>query len=445
VADIADYALQPRISRQTERDGAREHCRVDTMPETTQTTVIDDEDRFLALQSDWDSLYAVQENRLPAASFSSAWSAWERIARPNGRKLRIIVARRAGRLVLVFPLVLQRAGPVRIGRWLGPDFGEYCDVLVEPLEGWEQRVADAWSTSALLFDLIRLPVVREDAKLRLILQTARLQKADTEAPYIDCRRWENWSHYYSCRSKSHRKDLREARSRLQRLGETRIVVVDRTVDMIAALEWIVAEKCKDPKYTAFEEGSFAHKRSFYFDFCRKALLTGELVIVELWVGDIRAAAQWSIRIGDQMYAQMLAWDQEMRRCGPGRLIADETIRWAFDNGIAVFDLGIGRNEYKLRFTDTGRAVDMDMVVALRSSGRLLLAGIAVVRCVNRVLRRLSALWATRSGPGAFETCAAPALRSVELSSMMGDPAGAGLPSHGSTAAGLPAVRLPDGR
>lgn len=165
--------------------------------------VIRDEQDFLALRKQWDALHSQHDDEFPERSFFWACAAWETIARPKGHRLHIIIGESDGELVLVLPLVVQREWPFRIGRWLGPEFGEYSDVLVKQCEASQRWTILAWTLTASYFHMLRLPAIREDTNIWAHAERMpSLQRTITSAPYVDCSPWPDWQTYLTSRPKS---------------------------------------------------------------------------------------------------------------------------------------------------------------------------------------------------------------------------------------------------
>jgi CelD/BcsL family acetyltransferase involved in cellulose biosynthesis len=350
---------------------------------------VSDEAQFRGLQEQWTTLHATQDVAFPERSFLWASTAWETIARPRGYKLQILTGYAAGELVLVLPLVLQHEWPIRIGRWLGPEIGEYSDVLVKRCDHSEQWTAGAWAAVASQFHLLRIPAIRADAKLWPHVERMRSpHRTFTSAPYIECSRWPDWQSYLKSRTSSFRADLKRASRKLRDLGEPRLIMIDRQDQLRAALDWIFENKISRFSHTHYAANVLATKLEFCRRICLVALESGRLHMSELWVGSHRIAAQWGIRSGSRLSAQMNAWDENWRDCGPGRLLDAESIRWAFEHAVGLYDLGIGKNEFKYRYTDKDLVVITDVVVAFPPLDRPLLFLVGAARSMRSFLRKM---------------------------------------------------------
>jgi CelD/BcsL family acetyltransferase involved in cellulose biosynthesis len=346
--------------------------------------IVDSDRGFLALKEQWDNLYSTQDQNFPERSFFWAWTAWETIARPRGHRLHIVVAYSEGQLVLVLPLVAQRGWPVRIGRWLGPEFGECSDVLVKTCDDSERWIASAWKLVASRFRLLRISAIRTDARIWPHVERTRSRESTlTVAPYIDLRQWLDAQNYVSSRSSSFRDHLKRSHGRLRRLGEPRLINIDGKNRARETLDWIFAEKSRRFAATSYGAKILGTKKEFCWRICLEALETGRLSMSELWVDDDLIAAQWGIRSGKRLHCQMLAWDETRKNFGPGHLMIIDSIKWAFEQKIEFAELGIGKDEFKYKYTDTGFEVATDVVVAFGPFDRVLLGAVAMTRRLRR--------------------------------------------------------------
>jgi CelD/BcsL family acetyltransferase involved in cellulose biosynthesis len=359
--------------------------------------VVDNEQDFLSLRPSWDALALRQDRNSLSLGFAWALAAWETIARPSRHDLAVIVVEAEERVVLVFPFTLQRLGPFRIGRWLGPDLYECCDVLIAPVANDLPLVADAWEFARSHFHLLRFPVVRTDARIWPQAERSPGHRwEEMRLPSIDCRRWPDWNSYYASRSQSFRQDCKKSDKRLRKIGTPTFAVVDREERLDQSVDWIFARKIEWLVHTGRkqETRAFSSRKAFVSRICREALRTGDLVLMELMVDDVRVAAQLALRAGDRLECMMIAWAYGWHECGPGRTVLLETIRWAFDHGIRSVDLSVGGDEYKYRLTDEDIAVAYHAFVPTHVLGRGLPLARAALRSVQHGLqatRRLAGL------------------------------------------------------
>ena len=122
--------------------------------------------------------------------------------------LAIVTGRRSGRLVLVWPLVVERGTGVVKLTSMGAPVSQYSDALIEPSIEAPQQLRDAWDkvVSAVKPDLVWLPRVRDDAAIApLMKDIGALATQRMEAPYIDLRDTPDLDTYMGRRSPQARK------------------------------------------------------------------------------------------------------------------------------------------------------------------------------------------------------------------------------------------------
>ncbi len=335
--------------------------------------IVGDERQFLALKTDWDRLHALRERRSGELSFPWVAAAWETIAKKAGRRLAIVVGRIGERVVLVFPLALQRLGPFRIAHGLCSDLHESSDLLVEPGDGDEVIVAAAWDFAKTQFHLFRFLTVRCDARIwPHIAQERARESQPMRAPFIDCARWPDWEAYQASRSRNFRYDCQRALKRLKKAGDVQFVSVEDEDRIYSTLSWTMDRKIEWLARTGRESAVFASRRGFYQRVCEDAFRRGEVVLIELLVNASLVAAQLCFRYGSCLDLTLIAWDREFYEGGPGRLLMLESVHWAFDHAVRFVDLGPGVVEPKYRLTDTDVEAAYLLYVAPGAAGRFLL-------------------------------------------------------------------------
>jgi hypothetical protein len=148
---------------------------------------------FETLEPEWDALFATAGR--PSQVFQTfAWNwHWCRHylppASPGARtQLAIVTGRQHGRLVLVWPLVLERVAGLRRLAWMGDPVSQYGDVLVAAEADDHATFAAAWSfaLTATRADFAHLRKVRDDSIAARALAHLNAKVIATEqAPYLD--------------------------------------------------------------------------------------------------------------------------------------------------------------------------------------------------------------------------------------------------------------------
>ena len=166
------------------------------------------------------------------------------------------------------------------------------------------------------------------------------------------------------------------------------------------LRWMVARKAEWLERTGADHkavAAFLKKAPFYRRLCSELSETGELVVIQLKVDSVLVAAQLGFRIKDRVVGQMIAWDCDWRECGPGRVLATETLRWGFENGAKTIDLGLGDEDYKYRLAQEDAPAAIHVSAAFNPLGAFVLS--AYIQLGN-MRRWFSRSWAGRAPGGA---------------------------------------------
>jgi CelD/BcsL family acetyltransferase involved in cellulose biosynthesis len=148
---------------------------------------------FETLEPEWDALF--ESSGRPTQVFQTfAWNwHWCRhyLAQPassTGCTLAIVTGRMSDKLVLVWPLVLQRAAGLRQLGWMGDPVSQYGDILAAPEADDDAVLLAAWSfaRSATRADVAHLRKVRADSLAARVLNRLGARTVATEhAPYLD--------------------------------------------------------------------------------------------------------------------------------------------------------------------------------------------------------------------------------------------------------------------
>src|SRR5262245_9515041 len=190
--------------------------------------IIDDEHDFFALRSQWDELHSKQRLRLLDLAFFYVASAWTEVwRRKQGCQLFIICGEfDDGTLAMVWPLVLERRGLLRVAHSLGPGYYENCDILIDPQSVLPEHLAFAWAIAKGRFHVLHFQAIREDSCLWPFVKDVRVKEwIETRAPCIESSRWKNWDAYMASRSSKFRRDTGRLHRRLQAFGDVRFEII----------------------------------------------------------------------------------------------------------------------------------------------------------------------------------------------------------------------------
>ncbi len=330
-----------------------------------EVSIISTRAGFAALQADWEALFE-RAARGSHAFQSFAWCAhWcDHYLDDHGgaQRLAIVTARSTGRLVLVWPLVLERltAGVTALTS-LGDPVSQYSDAVVETSPDAQRWLQQAWQTvrATLRPDLLWMPRVREDAALTPLLdRLGAIPTQRLEAPYIDLRAIDAPEAFMQRFSAHARKKFRAATRRLGSNG----LVVQETIDGGPAAS-VVAPATIDMKRRQLIERALPspafsdHKLdAFFADVARDSKRPAATLLFTLRAGEELAAANIVVACKDRMLGHVFAFDTRFAKENVGTLLLHETIKQAATTGYATFDLLAPADEYKLRCADGTHAV-----------------------------------------------------------------------------------------
>ena len=139
----------------------------------TQATLdlVTTRDGFEALEKDWNALFdrAGRDIQL-FQGFNWLWH-WANHFLPKageaGPQLAIVTAYLDGRLVMVWPLVSERLGPLTRLSWMGEPVSQYGDLLIDDVPDAQALLRAAWDfvTRRTGASVLKLRKVRDDAAI----------------------------------------------------------------------------------------------------------------------------------------------------------------------------------------------------------------------------------------------------------------------------------------
>ncbi len=297
-----------------------------------------------ALKRDWRALEEAHGRDIHFFQGFDWCHAWARTCL-NGRceSPCVITMRRGGRLVLLWPLMVARRGPLRILRWLSDPYSQYGDVLTS-LEG-EALHAALEETCGFLMrtvraDLVRLRHVRDDANIANFLKSRFRQAGEDDgAPWLDLSRFADEEAYERRYSKTQRRRRKRIRKALEQdVGKLDFALLEDKGARGQAIGRVLAEK----RAWLAAKGLYSRPLSnpALADFL-KALPAGPdggLVISQMTAAGRGVSWEIGFRCKGRHYGYITAHEQDLTDRSPGRLHMDLSQRRALKDGMRVFDL-----------------------------------------------------------------------------------------------------------
>lgn len=336
--------------------------------------VVRDHDDFLALQPEWDALFA--RAATPRQVFQSHvfLRHWAAHYLGPGSSLSIVTVRRDGRLVMIWPLLRQRRFGFDLLRFMGVPVAQFGDVLVER-DGHEAALlAAGWkAVRALRADLFELRKLRSDAALHLAAipdGTVPLEQRDAPFADLDLRVGPDGpSSVYPARERSN------YRRRLRRLGEHGAISVAAlgpgaeasglVSDAIAMKQvaltrhGVLAPAIADPRFAAF-----------FRDLAGDAEGGSPLRLTVIRCNGLAIGIDIALDCKQTSFGHVIATHPDHERGGVGGILVHRSFAAAKARGNTHFDLLAPADAYKLEHAD-GLIEVIDSMVPLSLKGRLI--------------------------------------------------------------------------
>ena len=239
---------------------------------------------------------------------------------------------------------------------LGSVTTEYTDVLVEDNPDADHWVELAWRhvRATCNTDLIDLPFVSIDSRLHRVIGEERPMVA--WGNFVSSVNWDgyqDWENYYQARKRDFRRSLRVTRHRLGQRGNLTFDMINDAEQIARTVSWIFLHKTEWLIRT--KQGGPWRDRELYEKFLIKVMTAERQELEGLHAfslkldGRIMSAALCRIsRSG--MEGVIGAFEQSFRQYGPGQLLYEDILKWAFKRGLN-FDFRLGNDKYKTRWTN----------------------------------------------------------------------------------------------
>lgn len=342
------------------------------------TQLVTDVAAFVRLEPEWND--AVRRAGLAHPFLVHEWlrTWWECFG--AGRGLHLVIAREAGRIVGIAPLLIDQVHmyglPVRRLDVLHNDHTPRADWIVASSR--PQIYEALWSAilaSGDHWDLLQLSRFTDDsptsAAIRLLAHRdgclTGTWRGDV-SPYLDLS--VGWERYWASRSAKFRSNLRNRLARLSRFGEARLEVLDDAdADAHADAFRLEASGWKADSRTSIS--STAAVQRFYTLLASRAARSGWLRLMFLTVGGRRIATSYSACVDNTLFLIKTGYDPEFAGCAPFKLLTYFAIQHACAEGLGEVDFLGDAEPWKLEWTETSRPHDWLFVFANSMRARLL--------------------------------------------------------------------------
>jgi CelD/BcsL family acetyltransferase involved in cellulose biosynthesis len=375
---------------------------VASVDEAIEIEVVRGRAGFESLEDEWNGLFnCCARGSLMFQTFNWNWHWLNHFSTSKDwSELIVLVARRAGLLQALWPLVRVRRLGLVVLEWTGAPVSQYGDVLIHPAADSGHIMQLLWSTiqREAGADIMRLSNVREDALIVPLLKArgGRSLKR-SQALFVDLSSVTNLEQYERRYSAKARRNRRTRTRRLMALGDVRVEVFDGgPVAAVAAREAIDLKvrqldsketgrhALQDPRFTAFF-ADVAESRTHPCD-CRVTVVRLDGLVIGATIV-INAFGHRGLHI--------IGFDAQHKSAAPGIFLVGKEIEAALQQGIGTFDFLAPKYPYKEEFADGSVDVN-DYCVPLTALGSLLCAYWVGGRTVMGGIRRLVGVLGSRA-------------------------------------------------
>jgi CelD/BcsL family acetyltransferase involved in cellulose biosynthesis len=365
-------ALQWRIAEAPET-AAQPVIPVD--PAACQFEIVTSRAGFSALATEWDELFErAGRDHQGFQSFNWNWH-WcnHYLGKPRdgGACLAVLIGRRSGRLVMVWPLVTQRVAGVTQLTWMGAPVSQYGDVLIDDLPDTLPLLRAGWAhvIAATKPDVVSLPRVRADAAVApLIAELCALPTRRLQAPYLDLTSAPDFETYMQRHSGRSRKKRRAAAKRLTELGARFVQHANDATASQLAVDAIVSKRAQ-----LLERGIISppladpRMQAFFADAASAGKHSAGITVYALEIDGERAAIDVLVACKNAIATHIFAYEPKYAKDRVGAYLLELTIAQAFTDGRRTFDLLAPADDYKLRWAD-GMIEVIDWAVPVSAKG-----------------------------------------------------------------------------
>jgi len=290
-----------------------------------------------------------------------------------GSEIRVMLAFRGEAPVAALPIAISSTAGLRIARILGDPLTQYSDLLSGDWGNGEFGRTVAENAIAVLpsVDALIFRRVRDDARLPgAILAMGGRRIARSAAPYADLTQYRTFEEFLRSNWKAHRNRNR-LRRRARNAGELAFVV-ERSSGPAAELtrraidlkrQWLRA------RFRSFGTLSSAAWGEALVAAVARPSSSTQSVVTALYSCGQPAAIEVGFVRRDRYYAFLGAFNPEFASWSPTELLMEDTVRWCFAHGIALYDLLPPDDPYKARWTN-GSVPVSDWAICRSMAGRL---------------------------------------------------------------------------
>lgn len=293
----------------------------------------------------------------------------------NITPLFVAVLGRDGKPALLLPLGMERQNGVKVLRFLDGGVSDFNAPVLFPgahdidrasaLAMWRQIQSRLPDHDLVCFE--KMPQQVHDWPNPL----GFLSTGHHTAGHYSMTLSDNWKEIEKTKLPSHSDSRRRLRN-LSKLGEVTFTVAKNHGEAQSILSAMMEMKRTQYLRTQGRD-KFIVERGFedyYTKATHRLFDTGTIHLAALKLNSQILAAHWGYVVGDRFYHLMPAFRNEpdWRAYAPGKLLNEFLMKWSAENGLKVFDFGIGDEGYKAQYADCHEPL-LDAVIPVTLAGK----------------------------------------------------------------------------
>jgi CelD/BcsL family acetyltransferase involved in cellulose biosynthesis len=344
----------------------------------SRVEIITDTQRFRALGKEWEELWS-RANGQYHESFAVCWQSWVDIAQPRGSKLRCIVGRADGRLVMVWPLAVSRHAAWRVLRLLGPEAADYTSMLIEPGADTAGLARSAWEAACRHCgaDAIRMPYFNEQSDLYRFALNARHRRFGERrsASIARLSAETDWPSFSSALGTLSGKKPGALERRLAKQGtlKARLLTPADAEENATLVDWTLSRK-REWASRVDKQGAWLYSssyRNFLVSLLNRQTDEPAARLYLITLNDAPLATT-IVGIGNSSIKGLITgFDERYAKYSPGQLVVEHMVKWAFDHHLD-FDFGVGSESFKAYWSRSNTIPVASAQVAITAWGRIAL-------------------------------------------------------------------------
>jgi CelD/BcsL family acetyltransferase involved in cellulose biosynthesis len=322
------------------------------------------EEGLLILKDAWNRLSESAESPNVFMTFDwfRAWNQRFTQENPSGRRLNVLVIKKADTVVGISPLVRRKVSRFGFGarkvEFVGRE-ADYNDlVLGDNPAGQSEAIVEFLAQTQDQWDLINLRDLRDTENTIARVENAlarvglnyRLIPEEERCPYlaIDA----PWSDMLTRRSPSSRHVFRNQQSRLDRMDAEglHVRIIENPRDEPGLLGKLVAlesQKQVDGKLSPPVMGKYPEVFQSLFDTLGPR---GWLYIALMELGERPLAWRFGFRCGKKLWGYLTAYDPAFSHLSPGTMLIPAVVDYGLSRGCNEYDFLRGEELYKMRWS-----------------------------------------------------------------------------------------------